>query len=412
MRREPSPLAATTKDADGNKQKKAHNAPDGSATKEGLETTVIPDPQQDTEETSLAAATAGDVSVSASTKPETVDLTDTATLIDDEVHDDEDVAIIPDPGSSKTAKSGPAGKAKAATDRVVPRDVVDLTAEAKPGTSGAVTKASEKAITKLLTSLSLTLHECPAISGASPNSTCSKVELDIAHGERAAVNDFLQRRFPGAYYGNQFELIEQKRATGMYLVGVGEKVANANIGYVRTQLQKPARALDKHYGTVTCLAKDVGDNGQKYVLTSNHVIHYERTENKNRKRDNGYCEGSEGSDRFISAHHNKLYDVSGEFQSVFGPRRFRNADGDEVVYNVDIASLKISPGFTGFADDQCGCAFDDLPPLYCGSDVTLKDVAVQKNGAATGITCGWFFELTFPTTTCMNLGFYNPNWSG
>ena len=67
MRREPSPLAATTKDADGNKQKKAHNAPDGSATKEGLETTVIPDPQQDTEETSLAAATAGDVSVSAST---------------------------------------------------------------------------------------------------------------------------------------------------------------------------------------------------------------------------------------------------------------------------------------------------------------------------------------------------------
>ena len=92
---------------------------------------------------------------------------------------------------------------------------------------------------------------------------------------------------------------------------------------------------------------------------------------------------------------------------MFGPRGFTNHDDDgdndddsddddnQVFYNIDIAALKISPGFTGFDDDRCGCGFDDLPSVYNRDDFDLEDKVVLKNGAASGTTCGRIIKCPY-----------------
>ena len=194
------------------------------------------------------------------------------------------------------------------------------------------------------------------------------------------------------------------------------------------------------------MAEDI--DGQMYVLTSSHVIHHNQLERE--RNDKHSFLGREGQDNFISIHHDKVFQIGTECQSVFGPKLFatdntdrnnetrddsesastqddsesdnsqddsesaspqddsesdnpqdnnesasprndRNAEGNhqnKLSYNIDITALKLSPAALKTITEPCGCAFDQLPIIFKGQDWDLKATEVQKFGAASGVTCG------------------------
>ena len=257
------------------------------------------------------------------------------------------------------------------------------------------TPTSAMPIRKLLMTVSRSMEQCPAIQGASTNSKGDKLEIDVIEGKEGEVCDFLHKKFPIEYEAGMFDVIEQATMAS-FLVGIGSKVANANIPAVTRFANDQPQNLRQHYGTVACLAKDVDD--QTYVITSNHVIHHKQVPHE---RPIG-AHQNEGSHRFISVHHNQLCDVSDSYQCFFGPRE--TADGD--VFNIDIAALKLSPGFPGFYPDVCGCGFETMPDPFTADDIPTG-LVVLKNGASTGITCGKVLKenhyIRFPNVRHANL---------